>query len=445
MPRSLPVLLLLLGLGAPGPAAAGASLDAAERQLVEAVDRGLPAALRLLEETVNVNSGTLNLAGVREVGRLLDGPLAALGFETRWVDGAAWGRAGHLVATRRPAGARLRVLLIGHLDTVFEADSPFQRWEALSDSLVRGPGISDMKGGDVVMLLALQALHEAGLLDRIAVTVVMSGDEEKMGRPFELSRRELKAAADWADVAIGFEDGDGDPRTAVVARRGSSGWWLRTWGRPAHSSQIWSREVGSGAIYEAGRILAAFHDSLGGEPLLTVNPGLILGGTTLAIEGGQSRGAAFGKSNVVAESALVVGDLRCISAEQRESAWARMRRIAARNLPGTGATIAFDEGYPPLAPAEGNRRLLALYDRVSRDLGDGPVTADDPARVGAADISFTEGLVEMALDGVGLAGTGGHTVEETANLASLPLQARRVAVLLKRLAEEWPAEAPRPE
>lgn len=425
---------LLVGTSMP---AAGA-LDPVEQRLARSASQNAGGARILLEAAVNTNSGTLNLEGVRQVGQLFMPPLTALGFEARWVDGAAWQRAGHLVAERHPKGARLKVLLIGHLDTVFEADSPFQRWEALDDSLVKGPGVSDMKGGDVILLLALQALKETGTLDRIAVTVVLTGDEEKMGRPLELSRHDLIQAADWADVALAFEDGDGDWRSAVTGRRGSGGWTLTVHGTPAHSSQIWSDPVGSGAIYEAGRILAAIQDSCGHEPLLTVNPGVILGGTAATVESGQSRGTAFGKSNVVAETTFVAGDLRYISAAQRDAARDRIRRIVSRHLPGTTATIEFDDGYPPLEPTAGNQQLLGWLDQVSRDLGDGPVTADDPARVGAADISFAGGRVLMALDGLGLAGTGGHTVEETGNLRTLPRQAARVAVLLKRLADSPP-------
>jgi len=424
-----------LALAVPHPVSA-ATLSRAERQIVAAVDRGTPAALDLLERAVNVNSGTMNLAGVREVGRLFEPEFKALGFSTEWVEGAAWGRAGHLIARRRERGNGPRVLLIGHLDTVFEHDSPFQRFERLSDSTARGPGVIDMKGGNAVMLLALRALREAGALDRLAVTVILTGDEEKAGAPLALARRDLIAAAEWADVAIGFEDGAGDPRTAVVARRGATSWVLRTAGRPAHSSQIFREGVGSGAIYEAARILTAFRDSLV-QPYLTFNPGVILGGTAIAFDREASRGTAFGKTNVIAESTAVAGDLRALSIEQRDDAKATMSRIVADHLPQTGAEIVFSDGYPPLAPSEGNQRLLAMYDQASRDLGFGAVAPVDPSRAGAADVSFTEGLVEMALDGVGLMGDGGHTVAETADLRTLPSQAKRMAVMLARLAEGW--------
>jgi glutamate carboxypeptidase len=413
--------------------AVAAGLSAAERRMVASVDRQLPARLALLERTVEVNSGTMNLDGVREVGRMFAPEFERLGFRTRWVDGAPFRRAGHLVARRDGRAGATRVLLIGHLDTVFERDSPFQRFERLSDSTARGPGTTDMKGGIVVMLMALEALRDAGALDRLAFTVVLTGDEESVGDPIELARADLIEAGRWADVAIGFEDGAGDPRTPVISRRGSTTWRLRAEGRAYHSSQIFRDDVGYGAIYEAARILSAFRDSLAGEPLLTFNPGVMLGGTAVAFDTTESRGAAFGKANVVAESTVVQGDLRAGSLEQRERAKATMRRIVARHLPVTSAAITFDDGYPPMAATDGNRALLAIYDGASRDLGLGGVEPVDPMRAGAADVSFVAADVEMAIDGIGLMGEGGHTERETADLRTLAGQARRVAVTLDRL------------
>jgi glutamate carboxypeptidase len=438
---ALAVVAAAVLLGAPlaRDARAGSALDADERRIVAAVDRGVPAALALLERAVSVNSGTQNFAGVRETGRLFAPEFEKLGFRVRWVDGAAWGRAGHLVAERPGRAGALRVLLIGHLDTVFEASSPFQRWEAVGDTAARGPGATDMKGGDVVMLLALAALRDAGRLDALAVTVVLTGDEENAGLPHELSRAELLGAARRADVVLGFEDGDGDPRTAVAARRGSSAWQLGVWAKPAHSSQVFRDEVGEGAIFTAARLLRAFRDSLAGEDLLTLNPGAIVGGTEVTWSAAESRGTAFGKSNVVAESTFASGDLRTLTLAQRERAKRVMSAIAAAAGPHARATLSFDDGYPPYAPEPGNLWLLERFDAVSRDLGAGPVTLANPRDAGAADISFTQGLAPMGLDGLGLMGSGGHTTRETADLRTLPLNARRVAVLLSRL-----ARAPRP-
>lgn len=412
-------------------AAGGAELSDTERQLTEVVDRRLPDAMALLEQAVEINSGSMNFEGVKKVGALFEQPLAELGFETRWVDGAEFGRAGHLVARHGDTGPHL--LLIGHLDTVFEPDSPFQHFERIGPDRAEGPGIIDMKGGDVIIIEALYALQAVGALDDLQITVVMIGDEESSGRPLSAARRALLEAADAADVALGFEDGDGNPKTAVIARRGYTGWQLVVSGTPAHSSQIFSEGIGDGAAFEMARILDGFRRELAGERYLTFNPGVVLAGTRVDYDGEHSTGESFGKDNVISERAVASGDLRTLTPGQLDSAKSRMREIVSRHLPGTSAEIEFSDGYPPLAPTDGNRRLLSLYGQASRDLGFGPVTAVDPADAGAADISFTAGRVTMALDGIGLMGTGGHTVEETADLTTLPSQTKRAALLMYRL------------
>jgi glutamate carboxypeptidase len=406
--------------------------DPTERRLVEEVDARADEAIALLERVVNVNSGTMNLDGVREVGRILRAHFDALGFETEWVDGTPFQRAGHLVARHRGDGGGPHLLLIGHLDTVFEPGSPFQRFVRDGDR-ARGPGVVDMKGGDVVILHALEALKSAGVLDPMTITVVMTGDEERSGDPLSEARAALLQAAEEADIALAFENGDSNPATAVVARRGSTGWRLDVTGTPAHSSQLWQPEVGSGALYEASRILTDFHRALAGEPNLTFNPGVMVGGTDVNYDPLQASGTAFGKSNVVAEHATVTGDLRAISLDQLERTRARMAFIAGQNLPGTSAELTFDDGYPPLSPSPENYRLLAAFDEVSRDLGFGPVTAVNPRNAGAADVSFTEGLVEMAIDGLGPGGGNDHTIEEWIDLPTLAVQTKRAAVLMYRL------------
>jgi len=412
-----------------GAATTAGELSAVERQIAQHAAASSGPALELLERTVNINSGTLNFAGVREVGAIMSAEFEALGFSSRWIDGAEFERAGHLVAEH--PGDSPHVLLIGHLDTVFEPDSPFQRFERLDREAARGPGTTDMKGGNVVMLFALKALQAAGVLDGMHLTVVMTGDEEKSGRPLSAARRVLLEVN--ADVALGFEDGDSNPRTAVIARRGASGWTLRVTGVPAHSSQVFTEEVGAGAIYEAARILTEFRQRLADETDLTFNPGVILGGTDVDFDSTAARGTAFGKSNIVAEHAVVSGDIRALSPEQYTRAKEIMQAVAAEPLPQTEAELTFFDGYPPLAATDANRELLALYSAASEDLGLGPVTAVDPRKAGAADVSFVSGRVPRILDGIGLMGRGGHTVDETADLTTLPSQTQRAALLIYRL------------
>ena len=417
-------VLLVWQLAAPAP----------EREIAAWVDAHNGEALALLERVVNINSGTQNFAGVREVGAIFRAGLDRLGFRTRWVDGTAFQRAGHLVAEHPGKGPA--IVLVGHLDTVFERDSPFQKFQRVDANTAKGPGIIDMKGGDVVILQALAALDAAGALTDMHVTVVLTGDEEDGGRPLAKSREALVAAAKGADAAIGFEDGPGDPRYAVTARRGVMDWQLRVKGTAAHSSQIFREEFGYGAIFEAARILNAFREKMAGEEHLTFNPGVILGGTATDYDAVQVRGSASGKTNIIAADTVVSGDLRTLSAAQLDKATRTMREIAGTASPKTSATITFGEGYPPLAPTEGNARLLAIYDRASRDLGFGPVAAISPDKAGAADVSFIAGEAKMILDGVGLMGHDDHTPGETADLRTLPSQTKRAAITLFRLTKQ---------
>ena len=406
------------------------SLSADERRMNEFIDKENPSALAFLERVVNINSGTQNFEGVRQVGKAFADEFTAIGFETRWIDGAPFKRAGHFVAEHKAAGPK--ILLIGHLDTVFEKDSPFQK-VAREGRYAKGPGIIDMKGGDVIMLQALKALRSIGALKNMHVVVVMTGDEEDAGDPLSLARNALITAAKGAAAAIGFEDGPADPKYAVISRRGTTSWTLTVKAKPAHSSQIFREDIGYGAVFEAARILDAFRQQLSAEPLLTFNPGAIVGGTTVEYDPVQARGTAFGKTNVIAEHVVVNGDLRTISPEQLSTAKKTMEEIVKKSLPQTQSAITFEDGYPPMAPTDGNRKLLAMYDQASRDVGAGAVSAVDPRRAGAADVSFVAGEVPMILDGLGLMGRDDHTVNETADLDTLPSQTKRAAVFLLRL------------
>ncbi|HEY4307332.1 MAG TPA: M20/M25/M40 family metallo-hydrolase [Gemmatimonadaceae bacterium] len=415
----------------PTIAAAQAKLSSTEQAITGAIDRHNGEALALLERLVNINSGTNNFAGVRQVGDVLRAQFDALGFKTRWVDGAPFRRAGHLIAEHPGPGRK--ILLIGHLDTVFEPNNPFQKFERLNDSTAKGPGIIDMKGGDVIMLHALRALKDAGQLDRMHFVAVFTGDEEDAGTPQTEARRALVDAAKGAAVGMGFEDGAGDPKTAVIARRSAGSWTLTTTGITAHSGQIFKPEVGAGATYEASRILHEFYTQLSKEQYLTFNAGLALGGTLVTVDSTETEGSASGKRNVVPDKMTVSGDLRALTPAQVTKAQSTMRAIVAKNLPHTTAKITFDEGYPPMAPTEGNRKLLAMYNRASMDIGTGPVVGVDPSRAGAADISFVAHLVPMLIDAIGLSGHDDHSPSETADLRMLAPQTKRAALVLYRL------------
>jgi glutamate carboxypeptidase len=442
MRRPLRCLSHVVALAAVTPAVAAAQgappgLSAVERRIRDHVQRRREEQVAYLERVVNIPSGTLNLAGVREVGAVFRRSLDSLGFTTRWAElPASTGRAGHLVAEHRGRRGRTRILLIGHLDTVFEGEG--QQF-ARSDSVASGAGSGDMKGGDVIVLYALKALRDAGVLEGANVTLVFTGDEESAGDPVVVSRRDLVEAARRSDVALAFEGGNRD--NATVARRGASAWLLRVTGKQAHSAGVFGESAGYGAVYEAARILDEFRRTLAGEPNLTFNPGLIVGGTEVSYDTARVAGAASSKLNIVARAVTVPGDLRFLTEEQKARTRERMREIAGRSLPGTSAEIAFTDEYPAMSPTPGNYRLLGVYDAVSQALGHGPVAALDPGRRGAGDISFVAPHID-GLDGLGALGAGAHSPEERVNLDALPMQTERAALLIYRLSRQ-PASAAR--
>jgi len=414
-----------------------AQVSRVEKKIITSIERHNEEATNLLKQVVNINSGTMNLEGVRKVGQVLSPYFDELGFETAWLEGSAFHRAGHLVARHKGTGNGPRLLLIGHLDTVFKPDSPFQFYTQVNDSILAGPGVVDMKGGDLIIIFALKALSDAGVLRDMNIDVIFTGDEEKSGSPIELSKKALVDLAKESDIALGFENGDSDFRTAVVSRRGSTGWKLTVSGNAAHSSQIFSDKVGAGAVYEASRILTAFYVELRKEEFLTFNPGVVLAGTDVEFGSTKDGGSAFGKSNVVARKAIIKGDLRALSLEQLARAKQKMKQIVSQSLPGTDANLEFsDTGYPPMAPSEGNKHLLSIYSKVSEDLGYGEVSAVPPIRAGAADISFTTGYVKMAMDGLGLSGGNDHTINEFGEMNRLPLLTQRAAVLIYRITHD---------
>ena len=419
------------------PSAAHARLSPAERQMVETIEQERDRSIALLERLVNQNSGTLNREGVERVGQMMRAELEPLGFDVRWIDMNETGRAGHIVATRRSEGdGGKRLLLIGHLDTVFEPDSPFQAFERDGDRAV-GPGIGDDKGGLVVIVAALRAMQAAGALRDANIVVVLTGDEERPGSPLATARRDLIDAGHWADVALEFENlaRDEGRDYGTVARRSSTSWTLRTGGRTGHSSGVFSDRLGYGAIYEMARILDAFRRELP-EPNLTSNVGVIGGGTPAEMDEQGLHIAASGKTNIVAETAIARGDIRTLSAEQEQRVRARMQAIVAQHLPRTEAELVFaEDGYPAMAPTEGNRRLLARLNGVNRDLRLPEMPEYDPSRRGAADSSFVAGDADV-LAGLGVAGGGAHGPQEWVDLGSIVPQAQRAAILMTRLAQE---------
>ena len=433
MLRSL-IAFLALALAAP----ASAQLTAAEQKMQQSIDAEQDRTVAMLERWVNQNSGTMNFAGVEAVGRMLRAELEPIGFKVDWVSMRAAGRSGHIVARHKGSGRGKRMLLIGHLDTVFEPDSPFQRWERRGN-LGIGPGSGDDKGGMAVMVAALRAMQAAGTLKSADITIVLTGDEEDGGDPIAVTRKPLIDAGKWADVALDFEGlsqeagPSGVRDMGAIARRSSDSWTLIASAPTGHSSGIFTD--GNGAIYELTRIIDAFRRELR-EDKLTYSVGLIGGGASAELDKDRIRIGATGKTNVIPSSAVARGDLRAISPEQIARTKAKMQAIVGQHLPGTTAVLSFDPGgYPSMPPTEGNRALLARLNRVNADMGLDQMGETDPEKRGAGDIAFvaadTDGLV-----GLGPAGSGSHAPGEAVDVASIFRQAKRAAILMSRLARE---------
>lgn len=419
-------LLLVAACVLLATSASAASLSRTERSIVDAIDARMEPALKLLAETVNVQSATENVAGVRAVAAIYEREFRALGFETRVVElPSSMHRGGHFVATHRGKHGP-KLLLIGHLDTVLQGE-PFRR----EGNRGYGTGSSDMKGGNLILLEALRALQATGQLRDRNIEVVFTGDEEDTGSPQSVSRAALFDAARDAKIALAFEGAA--PGKAAIGRRGIGSWRLHVTGQQAHSSGIFSDNRGYGAIFETARILDAFRTQLR-EPDLTYNPSVIVGGTNVTYDEVTKSGTALGKTNVIPREVRVEGDIRYLGPAQFASAQQKMRSIVAQSLPLTSAELEVVNEYPSMAPNPGSERVLGVLDAVSRDLGAGPVVAQPPIERGAGDIAFVCEDGRLAcVDGLGAVGDMEHAPGEYIELDAMPLQVKRAALLMYRL------------
>ena len=427
-------LLFALAITAAAPAAA--DLSRPERAMIATVDAEQQRTLAMLERWVNQNSGSLNIEGVTKVGEMLREELEPLGFTVEWIDVKATGRAGHILARHAGKAGGKRLLLIGHLDTVFEPDSPFQRWVRKGND-GEGPGAGDDKGGMAVMIAALRAMKTAGTLKNANIEIVLTGDEEDSGAPIEIARRDLIAAGKRADAALDFEglaQEDGKDMGSI-ARRSAGSWTLTVSAKSGHSSSVCMGSMGCGANYALIDIVDRFRRELP-EDKLTFNVGLMGGGATVKLDDGRIRLDATGKTNIIAATAVARGDLRALTQEQVDRVQAKMKAIVARPLPRATATIEFDtDGYPPMAPTAGNKALLDRLNGVNRDLGLEPMGTLDPVKRGAGDISFVAADVD-GLIGLGPASRGDHAPGETVDISSIWRKAKRAAILMSRLGAE---------
>jgi len=409
-------------------------LSSVEKEMVNYIQKNSASQISLLEKIVNINSGTQNPAGVYQVGEILRPSFEAMGFKTQWAElPPSMKHAGALIAEHKGCKNGNRILLIGHLDTVFPGNSTFQKFER-HGNIATGPGVIDDKGSVLVMLYALKALDHANGLNDATITVVLMGDEEDSAKPTTISRKSLIELGKKSDIALDFEPGTG-LNLAAIARRGISSFTIAVTGSEAHSSVIFSPDVGYGSSFELARIVDQIRTQLSKEKYLTISPNMMLSGTLITHNKNFTEAQIQSKNNIVAKNAVIHSDLRFISGEQQIMAENKIKKIVANHLPGTKAEVSFLAGIPAMPPTLANRALLKKLSSVNVDLGLGSVEAIDPGARGAGDISHVASVVSANLVGLGAVGNDMHTEKESIDLASLPLVTERAAIFIYRLTQ----------
>jgi glutamate carboxypeptidase len=366
-----------------------------------------------LEELVNIDSGSFTPEGVNRVADRCEARFRAHGWSVeRIAHRPAEGepQLGDLLIGRLPGSGGPRVLMIGHMDTVFDPGTAAERPFRIDGSRATGPGVSDMKGGLLLGFFAVEVLQEAGFDGFERITYVNNPDEE-IGSPF--SRATIAELAKEADVALVLESGreNGD---VVSARKGVSDYTIEIVGRAAHAGV--EPERGRSAILEAAHKTIALQALNGRWPGVTVNVGVIRGGT---------------RTNVVPERCVLEVDVRSPEEETLRAAEAEVERIAATHtVPDVTATARGRAWHRPMEKKEGGARLAELAAAVAADLG---FELHDAATGGASDANTTSAAGVPTLDGLGPVGGDDHGPREWIDLSSVVPRIALLAGLVSRL------------
>lgn len=369
--------------------------------------------IEALEELVNIDSGSYTPEGVNRVADRCEARFRAHGWSVeriphRPAEGDL--QLGDLLIGRLEGGGGPRVLMIGHMDTVFDPGTAAERPFRIEGTRATGSGVSDMKGGLLLGFVAVEVLQEAGFRGFERITYVNNPDEE-IGSPF--SRATIAELATEADVALVLESGreNGD---VVSARKGVSDFTIEIVGRAAHAGV--EPERGRSAILEAAHKTIALQALNGRWPGVTVNVGVIRGGT---------------RTNVVPERCVLEVDVRSPQEETLRAVEAEVERIAAEHtVPDVTATARRHAWHRPMEKQEGGARLAALAAAVAADLG---FELRDTATGGASDANTTAAAGVPTLDGLGPVGGDDHGPREWIDLSSVVPRIALLAGLVSKL------------
>jgi glutamate carboxypeptidase len=381
-------------------------------RLRDAVAAREPRFLDELEHLVNIDCGSYTADGVNQVADFVVDALRELGCEVRRIphepaDGGH--QLGDLVIGTL-AGDGPPLLLIGHMDTVFDPGTAAERPYRSEDGRAFGPGVTDMKAGLLAGLHAMAALHEVGA--RPSITFVANPDEE-IGSPFSTPFIRELAPEHRAALVLECARANGD---IVSSRKGIADYHITLHGRAAHAGV--EPEKGRSAIVEAAHQVLALHELNGRWPTVTVNAGVIRGGT---------------RPNVVAERCELQVDLRAATGDAFDAAAAEVERIAASpTVDGVSAAIERIAGHPPMEKSVASGRLVGLAVAIAADLG---FALADAATGGASDANTCAALGVPSLDGLGPVGGDDHSVDEWLDLSSVVPRTTLLATLIDRIGE----------
>jgi glutamate carboxypeptidase len=367
---------------------------------------------KLLEELVVIQSGSLHKKGVDTVLEHIKGSLTGMDVSIETVEQAMLGN--HLVVRSNcPPNSSEQILVVGHMDTVFPADTNFN-WYKADDTKCYGPGVVDMKGGLVVGIFALKALQDIGLLQEIPLAFVFNSDEEIGSRgSLDLIQNE----ANQSRVAFVLECGGLDGEV-VTGRKGNLMTELHVEGKAGHAA--FADQGKSSAILEMAHKIIHFESLNDAESGITVNVGKVEGGIG---------------PNTVAEFCTAQLDFRYVNPGDIKQLESRIMDITATTVVnGTRSSIDFISGRPPMQQSQPNRHLYALAEAAAKQL-DMPIK--EQFRFGGSDANFIADLGVPVLDGLGPIGAKDHSDEEYMIKESLLQRAMLFTCLLLSAWQEF--------
>lgn len=387
--------------------------EARAEALKELAARRYDDFVEALEEAVNVDSGSYTPEGVNRVAELCEARFRSHGWSVERIPhrpAAGEPQLGDLLIGRLDGSGGPRVLVIGHTDTVFDPGTAAERPFRIEGERAFGPGVSDMKGGLLAGFFAVEILQEAGF-DRFERITYVNNPDEEIGSPF--SHDVIARLAADADVALVLE-GARENGDIVSARKGVSDYAIDIVGRAAHAGV--EPERGRSAILEAAHKTVALQALNGRWPDVTVNVGVVRGGT---------------RTNVVPDRCTIEVDVRSPAEETLRAVEAEVERIADEHtVPDVTATLRQAAGHRPMEKTAPSARLAALAIGVARDLG---FELRDASTGGASDANTTSAAGVPTLDGLGPVGGDDHGPKEWVDLTSVVPRISLLAGLVSRL------------